>query len=37
MDMGPTGVFVTIAIAQATLAVTAVLAFRRGKWKTRVV
>jgi Na+-driven multidrug efflux pump len=32
-----TGVFMAIMIAEAALAVVAVLAFRRGKWKLRQV
>lgn len=37
LGYGPTGVFVTIAIAQATLAVVGVLMFRRGTWKLRAI
>jgi Na+-driven multidrug efflux pump len=34
---GPVGIFAAIAIAQSTLAVTALAMFRRGKWKTQRV
>jgi putative MATE family efflux protein len=34
---GATGVFMAIMIAEAALAVVAVIVFRRGKWKTRTV
>ena len=34
---GATGAFMAIAIAEAALAVVAVIVFRRGKWKTRTV
>ena len=34
LGMGPTGVFVAIMVAFSTLAVTSVILFRRGKWKT---
>jgi putative MATE family efflux protein len=34
---GPTGVFVAIAAAESLLAVAALLVFRRGRWKHRVV
>lgn len=34
---GPRGVFASIAIADSLLAVVAVVAFRRGRWKTRIV
>ncbi len=33
-DQGPVGIFVAVAIAQAFLAVIAILWFRQGKWKT---
>lgn len=33
--MGPDGIFTAIAVAQSTLAVASVLAFRRGTWKTQ--
>jgi len=35
--MGAKGVFVAITIAESTLAVVAMLAFRRGRWKTRKI
>ena len=35
--LGPQGVFYSMTIAFSTLAVVSGLAFRRGKWKTRVV
>lgn len=35
MGLGPRGVFITIAIAQTTLAVVRVLLFRRGHWEER--
>jgi putative MATE family efflux protein len=34
---GPTGVFAAVPIAEATIAVTAWVLFRRGKWKLREV
>ncbi len=34
---GPDGVFWAIAVGQLTLAVTGVLAFRRGTWRTREI
>ncbi|HEX5726921.1 MAG TPA: MATE family efflux transporter [Longimicrobiaceae bacterium] len=37
LGMGPTGVFVAIAVAFSTLAVASAAVFRRGRWKTRVV
>lgn len=33
--MGPDGIFTAIAVAQSTLAVASVVAFRRGTWKTQ--
>jgi putative MATE family efflux protein len=33
--MGPDGIFTAIAVAQSTLAVASVIAFRRGTWKTQ--
>ena len=30
---GPTGVYVSIAFAEGSLAIAAVILFRRGKWK----
>jgi putative MATE family efflux protein len=35
--LGPTGVFVTVAVCQTLMAVVGVLAFRRGRWKTRAL
>lgn len=32
-DLGPIGVFLAIAIAESVIAVTAILLFRKGKWK----
>lgn len=37
LGWGPTGVFVAIATAETMLAILAIAAFRRGKWKTKVV
>lgn len=37
LDLGPLGVFVAISVAQAALAVTGWLAFRRGTWKATVI
>jgi len=37
LGMGPTGVFLAVSIAQATLAVTGILVFRRGSWKGRTI
>ncbi len=34
MNLGPTGVFLAISIAESAIAVVAILIFRRGKWKT---
>jgi len=31
--MGPTGVYITIAISSSILAILAIIIFRRGKWK----
>lgn len=33
--MGPDGIFISIAVAQSTLAIASVLVFRRGAWKTQ--
>ncbi len=33
--MGPDGIFTAIAVAQSTLAIASVIAFRRGTWKTQ--
>ena len=35
--LGPHGVFVTVAVCQTLMAVVGVLAFRRGRWKTRAL
>ena len=35
--MGPDGIFTAIAVAQSTLAMASVIAFRRGTWKTQRV
>jgi Na+-driven multidrug efflux pump len=35
--MGTKGIFVAIAVSQATLAVAGVIAFRRGTWKAQRV
>jgi putative MATE family efflux protein len=37
LGLGPRGVFASIAIADSVLAVTAVLVFRRGRWRLRKV
>ena len=37
VGLGPPGVFITIAVCQTLMAVVGVLAFRRGRWKTRVL
>ena len=37
LGWGPTGVFVAIPVAEATIAVTAIVLFRRGRWKRQVV
>jgi putative MATE family efflux protein len=37
LEFGPSGVFWAVAIAESILAVIAALAFRRGRWKKRVV
>ena len=37
LGLGPRGVFLTVAIAQTTLAVVGVLLFRRGHWKDRSI
>ncbi|MGN6476919.1 MAG: MATE family efflux transporter, partial [Flavipsychrobacter sp.] len=33
LNMGPTGVFLAISIAESLMAIAAILLFRRGKWK----
>jgi putative MATE family efflux protein len=37
LDMGPHGVFLSVTIAFSTYALLAVVLFRRGRWKLRVV
>ena len=37
LDLGPRGVFASIAIADSLVAVIAVIVLRRGRWKLRVV
>ena len=37
LNLGPNGVFLAIAVAESMVAVVAILAFRRGKWKTQKV
>jgi putative MATE family efflux protein len=37
MNLGPNGIFWAIAIAQSTLAILSVIAFRRGTWKQQRV
>ena len=37
LNLGPKGVFLAIAVAESMVAVVAVLAFRRGKWKEQKV
>lgn len=37
LDMGPRGVFVSIAVAFSTLAVVSAWLFKKGRWKTRKV
>ncbi len=37
LGLGPTGAFLAITVAFATYAVAAVVLFRRGRWKARVV
>lgn len=34
LEMGPMGVFLAITLAEVLLSVLAVVAFRKGKWKT---
>lgn len=33
MDMGPTGVFIAIPVAETAIAITTFIFFKRGKWK----
>jgi Na+-driven multidrug efflux pump len=35
--LGPTGVFIAITVTESLIAVVGVLAFRRGRWKTRLI
>src|SRR4051812_9499327 len=35
--LGPTGVFIAVAIAFSTMAIVSTILFRRGRWKTRYV
>ena len=37
LDMGPPGVFWAVAISYSVAAIVAMILFKRGKWKTRVV
>ncbi|MBK9168889.1 MAG: MATE family efflux transporter [Bryobacterales bacterium] len=37
VGMGPTGVFLSITLAESAMAVVAILQFRRGRWKSRKV
>ncbi|HEY8521947.1 MAG TPA: MATE family efflux transporter [Gammaproteobacteria bacterium] len=37
LGLGPSGVFWAVAIAESTMAVVAVVLFRRGRWKLKVV
>ncbi len=37
LNLGPTGVFLAIAIAESAIALAAIILFRRGKWKTVTV
>jgi putative MATE family efflux protein len=36
-DLGPTGVFVAIPISETIITLTAIVLFRRGKWKLKMV
>ena len=36
-DLGPTGVFIAITLAESLIAVVGMLIFRRGRWKLREV
>jgi len=33
MGLGPTGVFIAIAIAESLIAIIGILVFRRGRWR----
>jgi Na+-driven multidrug efflux pump len=37
MGLGPTWVFIAIAIAESLIAVIGILVFRRGRWRQSVV
>lgn len=37
VNLGPTGVFIAVMVAESILAVIAIMVFRRGRWKSRVV
>lgn len=37
LGLGPRGVFLAITIAESAMALVAIVCFRRGRWKTRVV
>jgi len=34
LDMGPTGVFIAIPVAETAIALASYVLFKRGKWKT---
>ena len=34
VNMGPSGVFLAIPVAESAIAIVAILIFRQGKWKT---
>jgi len=37
LDLGPNGVYISVAFSESMLAVVGILLFRRGKWKTKKV
>lgn len=37
LDLGPRGVFLAITVAESTLAVASLIAFRRGRWKKKKI
>lgn len=37
LDLGPNGVYISVAFSESLLAVVGILLFRRGKWKTKKV
>lgn len=37
VEMGPTGVFLAVTVAESMIAVLGIAIFRRGKWKTKMV